>query len=95
MKRIDFEHFGMYEGISHGRRVTGDARETFADILYTRTNGIRAHALALKIYRSKGMEEYDEQEAALILKAAGDHCTPAFIDGLLEQMKGGGDESDI
>ena len=87
MKRIDFEHFGIYEGVSHGRRVIGDARETFAEIIYTRTNGIRAHALALKIYRSKGMENYDDQEVALIIEAANSHCTPAFIDGLMEQMK--------
>lgn len=87
MKQIDFEHFGIYEGISHDRRVIGDARETFSDIIYTRTNGIRAHALAMKIYRSKGITEFDDQEVSLILKTANEHCTPAFIDGLMEQMK--------
>lgn len=95
MKRIDFEHFGIYEGISRTKKVNGDARETFADILYTRMNGIRAHALALKIFRSNGAEEYDEQETALMIKAANDHCTPAFIDGLLEQMEGGCHEGGI
>lgn len=86
----------MPAGIN-GRGIrTGDARESFADIVYMNANGIRAHALAMKIYRSEGEEEFTDEEVRLITGLADRFCTPVFIDGLRAQIKeGGGDESDI
>lgn len=96
--KIDFEHFTVPTGISGSGTRTGDARESFADVIYTRVNGIRAHALAMKIYKSEGAEEYTDEETRLIRGMAERYCTPAFIDGLREQLKPGkgvGGESDI
>lgn len=86
----------MPAGIN-GRGIrTGDARESFADIVYMNANGIRAHALAMKIYRSEGEEEFTDEEVRLITGLAERFCTPVFIDGLRAQIKkGGNDESDI
>ena len=96
MARINFKEFAIPTGISGKKRRTGDARESFADIIYTNMNGIRAHALAMKIYRSEGAEEYTDGEMRLITGLAERFCTPAFIDGLRAQMQeGGNDESDI
>ena len=96
MVKLDFQHFKVPSGISGRDSRMGDARESFADILYMGASGIRAHALAMKIYKSQGAEEYDRTEVSLITRIADEYCTPAFIDGLRKQIKeGGGDESNI
>lgn len=96
MAKLDFQHFTVPSGISGKDSRTGDARESFADILYMGASGIRAHALAMKIYKSEGAEEYTDEEMRLMKGLAERFCTPAFIDGLRAQIKkGGGDESNI
>ena len=72
----------MPVGIDHSRFQTGDARESLANMLYLNVNGIRAHALALKIYRSKGETDYTDEEVKTIFEVANIYATPAFIDGL-------------
>lgn len=86
MKEMNFKEFGIYTGISRKDRQVGDARENFADLLYLHANGIRAHALALKIYRSEGFVEYTDDEIALIRETAYKYCLPSFIDGLEDQL---------
>ena len=54
MVKLDFQHFKVPSGISGRDSRMGDARESFADILYMGASGIRAHALAMKIYASSG-----------------------------------------
>ena len=94
--KLNFEQFTVPMGISGRKSRTGDARESIADLIYLNVNGIRAHALAMKIYNSEGAEEYDRAEVSLIKRIADEYCTPAFIDGLRAQIQeGGGDESDI
>lgn len=94
--KIDFEHFSIPVGIGGGRWVTGDARERFADVIYNNMNGVRAHTLAMKIYKSSGCMEYSPAEICIIKNVAEHLCTPAFIDGLRAQMeKGGADESGL
>lgn len=96
MSKLNFKQFTMPAGISGRGNRTGDARESFADIVYMNANGIRAHALAMKIYRSEGAEEFTDEEMRLIMGLAERFCTPVFIDGLRAQMQeGGNDESDI
>lgn len=84
---IDFQHFKVYASISHNVSHTADVRETFADMIYNNVNGIRAHALAMKIYKSDGETEYNEDEAKLISAVAEKMCVPGFIDGLSEQLE--------
>ena len=86
MKEMNFKEFGIYTGVSRKNRQVGDARESFADLLYLHANGIRAHALALKIYRSEGLAEYTDEEIALIRETAYKYCLPNFIDGLEDQL---------
>lgn len=90
MKQIDFKQFSIPTGVSHREYSTGDARESFADIIYRNVNGIRAHALALKIYKSEGAEEYTDEELGIIRSVAERFCSPAFIDGLRSQIEEGG-----
>ncbi len=58
-------------------------------MLYLNVNGIRAHALALKIYRSEGETDFTEEEVRTLQEVAHTYATPAFIDGLNEQLEGG------
>lgn len=96
MVKLNFQRFSVPTGISGEHRRTGDARESFADIIYTNVNGIRAHALAMKIYRSEGSEDYTDEEVRLMKGLAERFCTPAFIDGLRAQLEeGGGHEGGV
>lgn len=86
MTKIDFQHFKVYASISRKASHTVDVRETFADVIYNSVNGIRAHALAMKIYKSEAGTEYGEDEVRLITSVANKYCVPGFIDGLNEQL---------
>ncbi|MCS2601369.1 hypothetical protein [Bacteroides thetaiotaomicron] len=90
MAKLNFENFTVPIGISGKNKRTGDARESFADMIYMNINGIRAHALAMKIYRSEGETEYSDDEVRLIKDVAYKLCAPNFIDGLRAQLEEGG-----
>lgn len=78
---IDFSRIEMFTDIAHTQCVVTDVRKQFADIIYNLGQGIAAHALALKIFNSKGPEFYDETECAMITEYSR-HCTPAFIEAI-------------
>lgn len=86
MKEIDFQYFKIYTTVSRKVAQTVDVRETFADMIYKNVNGIKAHALAMKIYNSEGETEYSEEEVKLIRAVAEQWCVPGFIDGLNDQL---------
>lgn len=87
MARLNFQQFRIPTGIDKTRHRTGDARESVANMLYLNVNGIRAHALAMKIYRSEGETDYTDEEVRTITEVASNYGTPAFIDGLNEQIE--------
>lgn len=84
MAKINFKRFRIPTGIGKDRYIIGDARESVANMLYLNVNGIRAHALAMKIYRSEGETEYSDEEVKTLTEVANAYGTPAFIDGLRE-----------
>lgn len=84
--RIDFQHFNVYLSVSRKEARPMDVRETFADMIYNNVNGIKAHALALKIYESEGGADYTDDEVKLVRVVAERLCVPGFIDGLNEQL---------
>lgn len=87
MKKVNFKNFGAYASISKQKKIAGDVRKEFADLVYQHTIGIEAHALALRIYNSDESVTISEQEEQLIVRVANEWCTPMFIDGLTEQLK--------
>lgn len=89
MKKIDFKNFEMPLGISINRTQVGDVRESVANLVYLNVCGIKAHALALKIYQSDGKTEYNDEEVRTIMDVANLYGTPAFIDGLRNQLERG------
>lgn len=84
--KIDFKHFKVYMTVNHKSVRLMDVRESFADMLYNNVNGIKAHALALRIYNSCGESEYTDEEVRLVRMVAEQLCAPGFIDGLNEQI---------
>lgn len=86
MSKIDFQNFKIYASINHKASHKVDVRENFADMIYNSVNGIRAHALAMKIYKSDGETEYSDDEVKLIQAVADKMCVPGFIDGLSDQL---------
>ena len=86
MIKLNFQQFKIPTDIQHSAYKEGDVRETVANMLYRNVNGIRAHALAMKIFKSEGNTEYDELEVEFIKNMADTYGTPAFIDGLREQI---------
>lgn len=85
--KLNFKEFGIPSGISKKSWQTTDVREQVADLLYTHTNGIKAHRLAYKILDSTGKEEYSKEEADLVRYVVELYCLPCVIDGLNELWK--------
>lgn len=84
---IDFSKIEIFTGVAHRVCTVADVREQFADVIYNMGNGVASHALALKIYNSKGAEEYSEDECRMITKHSR-MCSPAFIDAIERIMEG-------
>lgn len=89
MARINFKKLPVYTGISRKKTVTGDARESFADLLYTRMNGIRAKNLALKIFNSEGDMYLDAEDEKLVRFAAVNLCVPSVGDAIIDMLDTG------
>lgn len=87
MAKINFNNFKMYAGVSRNSSMNVDVREQFADMIYNNAGGIKAHALALKIYNSEGKTEYNKEEVGMMRVIAEKFCLLGFIDGLMEQIR--------
>lgn len=83
---LNFKQFRIPTGIDMKVYRTGDARESVANMIYLNVNGIRAHALALKIYQSEGLTDFSADEINVIREVSYKYATPAFIDGLNVQL---------
>ena len=83
---IDFEHFKVFKDIAHSGSVVVDARFDFSDLMYKNLNGVMAHDLALRIYKSKGPVEFNEKEMEM-LTAFAQTTTPIFYDSFVENVQ--------
>ena len=80
MKKIDFQHFRIANGIKQDVIVEIDTREQLADVIYNNVNGIAALTLAQKIYKSEGETEYDEREIKVLNEVIDNICRAAIVD---------------
>ena len=85
MKTIDFTKVKVAFDLEGEQTEVQDVRKNFANIMYKHGTGIEFHALALKIYNSKGKEVYTEEECELIRKTS-TLCAPFFIDAIEELL---------
>lgn len=85
MKSIDFKNFKQYNDISHETTTTVDLRRGFADLLYKNVNGVVAHDLAFRIYRSEEPVTLNEEEEKIVLQLA-ENGLPIFMDSLKNNL---------
>ena len=85
-KKINFKKFKMFTDISQENTIECDVRKELADALYKNMNGIVAHDLALRIYRSDDempISGDDEKILREFLMGA----RPVFIDSFENNLK--------
>ena len=87
MKKINFEKVTIAMDIEGKRTEEQDVKKDFANLLYQQGKGIEFHALALKIFNSKGECEYSDDECELIRQASLT-CAPFFIDAIESVLRG-------
>ncbi|MCI9244497.1 MAG: hypothetical protein HFJ82_03190 [Alistipes sp.] len=85
MKQIDFKNFKQYNDISHETTTVVDIRQGFADLLYKNVNGVAAHDLAFRIYRTEEPIVLNEEEEKIILQLA-ENGLPIFMDSLKDNL---------
>lgn len=79
---MNFKEVEIFTDIEKKRCSRTDVRKDLANMIYNGSNGIAAHALALKIYNSDGDIELNEEEKEIVRQVANAFCTPAFIDAI-------------
>lgn len=79
MTKVNFKKFRMFLDITGERTKLFDIRREVADSIYTEMSGIVAHDLALRIYRSEGEIELNEEEINLLTEFS-KRCSGAFAD---------------
>ncbi len=84
--KINFQKFMSFTDISQASTIEVDIRKDFADLMYKNMNGIEAHDLALRIYRSEGDMQVSDIDVSLI-KALASKATPIFYDSILANIK--------
>lgn len=92
MIKINFEDITVFADIERKTALRKNLKQEVANSLYQYGQGIAFHALALKIYNSKGELELDDEEYELLMAYARQMCTPAIIDAL--ESYGKEDEED-
>ena len=80
MVKINFKEIKVYKDIAKTKVEVVDMQDEVANAMYEKGQGIKFHALALKIYNAKGEIELDEQEYGLLMAYAEQMGTPAVID---------------
>lgn len=83
---IDFKNFKMFTDIRQTETVTVDVRLDFSDMIYKNANGIVAHEIALRIYKSDGPVEISPEEKDF-LQAFAQRGTPMFYDSFNANIK--------
>lgn len=90
MKKINFKEFQIQENLFSDTKTLVDLREGFSNVVYKNSQGIKGLDLALKIYKSDGEIEFNDDELQII-KNISEICvapiTKAIQDILNEDKK--------
>ena len=66
MKKINFKEFQIQENLFSDTQTLVDLREGFSNVVYKNSQGIKGLDLALKIYKSDGEIEFNDDELQII-----------------------------
>lgn len=94
MVKINFERVKIYTGVAHKEFFITNIKESFADVIYKHGSGIKAHALAFKIFNSNGETDYSDEEVRLIRFASENYCTPNCMDAIMDLLDSGKESND-
>lgn len=86
MKTINFKQFKMFLDITQEKTQTVDVSRDLADTIYKNANGILAHDLAFRIYRSEGPLELTDEEFSFLSGFLGS-STPIFQDSFAANIQ--------
>ena len=90
MKKINFKEFQIQENLFSDTKTLVELREGFSNVVYKNSQGIKGLDLALKIYKSDGEIEFNDDELQII-KSVSEICvapiTKAIQDILNEDEK--------
>lgn len=90
MKKINFKELQIQENIFSNTKTLVDLREGFSNVVYKNSQGIKGLDLALKIYKSDGEIEFNDDELQII-KSVSEICvapiTKAIQDIFNEDKK--------
>lgn len=82
MLKINFKEFKTKASFKNDEYIVSDLRESFADLIYAKSIGIRGLKLAEKIYQSEGEIELDEKDEELLFMVIDELCTPQIVDSI-------------
>ena len=85
---INFEKMPCYKDITKTEKHELNVKYQVSNALYSRGGGVDMGALALKIYNSKGAQDYTEEECNLLLNFVRNSFSPLFIESLEDILKG-------
>ena len=66
MKKTNFKEFQIQENLFSDTKTLVDLREGFSNVVYKNSQGIKGLDLALKIYKSDGEIEFNDDELQII-----------------------------
>ena len=66
MKKINLKEFQIQENLFSDAKTLVDLREGFSNVVYKNSQGIKGLDLALKIYKSDGEIEFNDDELQII-----------------------------
>lgn len=87
MRKINLTQLIVYLDLSKRDKVELDIKNEFANLIYTNTQGIQAHALAYKIYNSTDEVELNDTEWSIFEQVMNNFCKPPFIDAINLQLE--------
>ena len=80
--KLDFENVKVSADLKHEYETTVDLKEQFAELIYQKGMGLKAHALALKIFNSTADTDFNDAEINLLKTFTEQNCTPMIIDAI-------------
>lgn len=84
--KINLERVEVFTDLSKSQCTVVDMRESIANLIYERGQGLACSVLAHKLYETKGEVEIDDKEADILRRTAEVFLTPAAYEGVTKQL---------
>lgn len=88
MKTINFKEFKMFTDIRQEDTLIIDFSVDVADLIYKNSNGVMAHDIAMRIYKSEGAVQFNDAEFEFLAEFV-KNMTPVFQDSFANNVKEG------